>query len=167
MLQSYLLDCLLPQHGKVRTSMHKNIALFCLFALLGACGPMPDRNQSGLSGHYPENYDNGKGFTLWMPKHMNARQGMYDFVVQKYMNYCANGEYDGGKFKSDEVYKELPDGGRIYAYYYYYDKDESIGVDAPAFNLSPMHMKVHYYTVMNFIVNKDGIITQCKYKRFH
>ena len=100
---------------------------------------------------------------------MNARQGMYDFVVQKYMNYCANGDYNGGKFKSDEVYKELPDGGRVYAYYYYYyyDKDESIGVDAPAFNLSPMYMKIHYYTVMNFIVNKDGIITKCKYLHFH
>ena len=148
--------------------MHKNIALLCLlclFALLCSCGPSPSRNQSGLFGRYPENYDNGKGFTLWMPKHMNARQGMYAYVVQKYMNYCANGDYDGGKFKSDEVYKELPDGGRVYAYYYY-NQDESIGVDAPAFNLTPRHINVDYYTVMNFIVNKEGIITQCKYKRF-
>ena len=152
---------------KSENFMHKNIVLFCLVALLYACAPLPDTNQSGIFGEYPENYDNGKGFTLWMPKHMNARQGMYAFVVQKYMNYCANGDYNGGKFKSDEVYKELPDGDRVYAYYYYYNQDESIGVDAPAFNLSPMHMNVHYYTVMNFIVNKDGIITQCKYKRFH
>ena len=91
--------------------MYKNIALLCLFALLCACGPTKSRNQSGLFGRYPENYDNGKGFTLWMPKHMNARQGMYEFVVRKYMNYCENGDYNGGKFKSDEVYKELPDGG--------------------------------------------------------
>ena len=145
--------------------MYKNIALFCLFALLCACGPTKSRNQSGLFGRYPENYTDGNGSWLWMPKNMNARQGMYAFVVQKYMNYCRNGDYNGGKFKSDEVYKELPDGGRIYAYYY--DKDESIGVDAPAFNLSPMHMKIHYYTVMNFIVNKDGIITRCKYLHFH
>ena len=96
---------------------------------------------------------------------MHARQGMYAFVVQKYMNYCENGDYNGGKFKSDEVYKELPDGGRVYAYYY--NQDESIGVDAPAFNLTPMHMKVHYYTVMNFIVDKDGIITRCKYLHFY
>ena len=145
--------------------MYKNIALLCLFALLCACGPLPDTSQSGLFGEYPENYDNGKGFTLWMPKHMHARQGMYAFVVQKYMNYCENGDYNGGKFKSDEVYKELPDGGRVYAYYY--NQDESIGVDAPAFNLTPMHMKVHYYTVMNFIVDKDGIITRCKYLHFY
>ena len=82
--------------------MYKSIALFCLFALICACGPLPDRNQSGLFGRYPENYDNGKGFTLWMPKHMHARQGMYAFVVQKYMNYCENGDYNGGEFKSDE-----------------------------------------------------------------
>ena len=145
--------------------MHKNIALLCLFALLYACGPLPDTSQSGLFGEYPENYDDGKGSWLWMPKNMHARQGMYDFVVQKYMNYCANGDYNGGKFESDEVYKELPDGGRVYAYYY--NKDESIGVDAPAFNLTPKYIKIHYYTVMNFIVNKDGIITKCKYLHFH
>ena len=97
---------------------------------------------------------------------MNARQGMYEFVVQKYMNYCENGDYNGGKFKSDEVYKELPDGGRVYAYYYY-NQDESIGVNAPAFNLTPMHINVDYYAVMNFIVNKDGIITRCKNLHFY
>ena len=147
--------------------MYKNIALFCLFALLCACGPTPDRNQSGLFGEYPENYDNGKGFTLWMPKNMHARQGMYAFVVQKYINYCVNGDYNGGKFKSDEVYKELPDGGRVYAYYYYHTEDFDIGVNAPAFNLKPTQIKVKYYTVMNFIVNKDGIITKCKYMQFN
>ena len=100
---------------------------------------------------------------------MNARQGMYDFVVQKYMNYCANGDYNGGKFESNEVYKELHDGGRVYAYYYYYyyNRDESIGVNAPAFNLSPKYINIDYYTVMNFIVNKDGIITKCKYMQFN
>lgn len=144
--------------------MNKNIVLFCLFTLLCACGPSTDRNQSGLFGEYPENYDNGNGFTLWMPDNMHARQGMYKFVVQKYINYCVNGDYNGGKFKSDEVYKELPDGGRIYAYYY--DEDRDVGVDAPAFNLKPTKVNVDYYTVMNFIVNKDGIITNCKYMRF-
>ena len=146
--------------------MHKNIALFCLFVLLCACGPTPDRNQSGLFGRYPEDYTDGKGSSLWMPENMHARQGMYAYVVQKYMNYCENGDYNGGKFKSDEVYKELPDGGRVYAYYYY-NQDESIGVNAPAFNLTPMHINVDYYTVMNFIVNKDGIITRCKYLQFY
>ena len=145
--------------------MHKNIALFCLFTLLCACAPSIDRNQSGLFGEYPENYDDGKGSWLWMPKHMHARQGMYAYVVQKYMNYCRNGDYNGGKFESDEVYKELPDGGRVYAYYYTDDFD--IGVNAPAFNLKPKQIKVKYYTVMNFIVNKDGIITKCKYMQFN
>ena len=146
--------------------MHKNIALFCLFVLLCACGPLPDTSQSGLFGEYPEDYTDGKGSSLWMPENMHARQGMYAYVVQKYMNYCENGDYNGGKFKSDEVYKELPDGGRVYAYYYY-NQDESIGVNAPAFNLTPMHINVDYYTVMNFIVNKDGIITRCKYLQFY
>ena len=142
--------------------MHNNIILFCLFALLCACGPSPSRNQSGLFGRYPENFVDTDGFTLWMPDNMHARQGMYKFVVQKYINSCVNGDYNGGKFKSDEVYKELPDGGRVYAYYYYYDEDMDVGVDAPAFNLKPTKLNVDYYTVMNFIVNKEGIITQCK-----
>ena len=79
--------------------MHKNITLFCLFALLCACGPLPDTSQSGLFGRYPEDCTDGKGSSLWMPENMNARQGMYAFVVQKYMNYCADGDYNGGKFK--------------------------------------------------------------------
>ena len=145
--------------------MYKNIALFCLFTLLCACGPLPDRSQSGLFGRYPENYEDGKGSWLWMPKDMNARQGMYEFVVRKYMNYCANGDYNGGKFESKEVYKELPDGGRVYAYYYY-NQEESAGIDNPTFNTKAIRFKVDYYTVMNFIVNKDGIITNCKYMRF-
>ena len=144
--------------------MYKNIALLCLFALLCPCWPTKSRNQSGLFGRYPENFVDTDGFTLWMPDNMHARQGMYKFVVQKYINYCVNGDYNGGKFKSDEVYKELPDGGRIYAYYY--DEDRDVGVDAPAFNLKPTKVNVDYYTVMNFIVNKDGIITNCKYMRF-
>ena len=145
--------------------MYKNIALFCLFVMLCACGPLPDRSQSGLFGRYPENFVDTDGFTLWMPKHMNARQGMYEFVVQKYINYCVNGDYNGGKFKSDEVYKELPDGGRVYAYYY--NQEESAGIDNPTFNTKAIRFNVDYYAVMNFIVNKDGIITNCKYMRFH
>ena len=144
--------------------MHKNIALLCLFALLYACGPLPNRSQSGLFGRYPENFVDTDGFTLWMPDNMHARQGMYAYVVQKYINYCVNGDYNGGKFESKEVYKELNDGGRVYAYYYTEDRD--VGVNAPAFNLKPTQIKVKYYTVMNFIVDKDGIITNCKYMRF-
>ncbi|MFT4302530.1 MAG: hypothetical protein QM579_12340 [Desulfovibrio sp.] len=145
--------------------MHKNIVFLCFFTLLCACGPLPVTNQSGLFGEYPENYDNGKGFTLWMPKNMHARQGIYDFVVQKYINYCVNGNYNGGKFESNEVYKDLPDGGRVYAYYYYYDKDFDAGVDDPAFNLKPIAVKVYFAVIMNFIVNREGVITKCKYMR--
>ena len=96
---------------------------------------------------------------------MNPRQGMYAFVVQKYINFCVNGDYNGGKFESDEVYKELPDGGRIYAYYY--NQEESAGIDDPTFNTKAIRFNVKYYTVMNFIVNKNGIITKCKYMQFN
>ena len=146
--------------------MHKNIALLCLFALLCACGPTPSRSQSGLFGRYPENFIDKDGFTLWMPENMHARQGMYAYVVQKYIDYCVNGDYNGGKFESKEVYKELPDGGRVYAYYYY-NQEESVGIDNPTFNTKAIRFKVDYYTVMNFIVNKDGIITKCKYMQFN
>ena len=145
--------------------MYKNIALLCLFALLCACGPTPSRSQSGLFGRYPENYDNGKGFTLWMPKNMHAEQGMYAFVVQKHIDHCVNGDFNGGKYNSDDVYKDLPDGGRVYAYYY--NQEESAGIDNPTFNTKAIRFNVDYYTVMNFIVNKDGIITRCKYLQFH
>lgn len=98
---------------------------------------------------------------------MHARQGMYAYVVQKYINYCVTGDYNGGKFESKEVYKELPDGGRVYAYYYYYNQEESAGIDNPTFNTKAIRFNVKYYTVMNFIVNKYGIITNCNYMRFH
>lgn len=143
--------------------MHKNITLFCLFALLCACGPLPDTSQSGLFGRYPEDYTDGKGSSLWMPENMNARQGMYAYVVQKYIDYCVNGDYNGGKFESKEVYKELPDGGRVYAYYY--NQEESAGIDDPVFNTKSIKFKVKYYTIMNFKVNNNGIITECKYMR--
>ena len=62
--------------------MYKSIALLCIFVLLCACDPLPGRNESGLFGRFPENYVNPKtGFTLWMPRNMNARQGMYAYVV--------------------------------------------------------------------------------------
>ena len=43
--------------------MYKNIALFCLFALLCACGPLPDTSQSGLFGEYPEAM--AFGYDVW------------------------------------------------------------------------------------------------------
>ena len=58
------------------STMYKNIALLCLFALLCACGPTPSRSQSGLFGRYPENYDNGNGFTLWMPENMACAEAI-------------------------------------------------------------------------------------------
>ena len=145
--------------------MYRNIALLCVFALLCAC-QLPGRNESGLFGRFPENYVNPEtGFTLWMPKNMYARQGMYPFVVQRYMNYCKNGNYIGGTYEPvGDVYKTMPDGTKIYAYYYYTDEIE-VGVDAPAFNLTPTLMKINYYVVFNIHVNKLGKVTECWYKK--
>lgn len=148
--------------------MHSNIALLCIFVLLCACGVAPARNQSGLFGRFPENYINSTtGFTIWMPKNMHARQGMYAYVVQRQINYCVNGSFRGSKYDAPEgdIYKTLPDGTRIYAYYYYYEEDIDVGVDAPSFNLTPTQMKVYYSVVFNFSVNQDGVITGCSYKR--
>lgn len=147
--------------------MYKSIALLCIFVLLCACGPLPGRNESGLFGRFPENYVNPKtGFTLWMPRNMNARQGMYAYVVQRYINYCNNGNYIRGKYEPiGDVYKELPDGTRIYAYSYYYTDEVDVGVDAPAFNLEPTQMKINYDVVFNIYVDKAGKVTECKYKK--
>ena len=59
--------------------------------------------------------------------------------------------------------RQLQDGTRIYAYYY--NEDIDVGVNASAFNLTPTQMNIDYNVVMNFTVNKDGIITGCKYMR--
>lgn len=146
--------------------MYKNIALLCVFVLLCACGPLPVRNESGLFGRFPENFVDTDGFTLWMPKNMHARQGMYGYVVQKQIDYCVNGNFRGVKYDhpNDDAYKQLQDGTRIYAYYYY-NEDIDVGVNASAFNLTPTQMNIDYNVVMNFTVNKDGIITGCKYMR--
>ena len=90
---------------------------------------------------------------------------MYAFVVQKHIDHCVNGDFNGGKYNSDDVDKDLPGGGRVYAYYY--NQEESAGIDNPTFNTKAIRFNVDYYTVMNFIVNKDGIITKCKYLHFH
>ena len=146
--------------------MYRNIALLCVFALLCAC-TLSQYNESGLFGLFPENYVNPKtGFTLWMPKNMHAEQGMYPFVVQRYMDYCEHGNYIGGSYnRNGDVYKEMPDGTRLYAYYYYYTDEIEVGVDAPAFNLTPTLMKINYRVVFNFYVNKQNKITRCKFKQ--
>ena len=147
--------------------MHKNIAMLCIFGLLCACAPSPIRHESGLFGRFPENYINPEtGFTLWMPPNMHARQGMYAYVVDRQIKYCVNGNFRGTKYDNPggDIYKILPDGTRIYAYYYY-NEDVKAGVDAPAFNLEPTQIKVYYKVIFNMSVNKDGIITGCKYKR--
>ncbi len=146
--------------------MYKNIALLCVFVLLCACGPLPVRNESGLFGRFPENFVDTDGFTLWMPKNMHARQGMYAYVVERQMNYCGNGDFKGGKYEEvGDVYKNLPNGSRVYAYYYYYDEDVDVGVNAPAFNLTPTQIKVYYKVIFNITVDKNGIVTRCKCMR--
>lgn len=146
--------------------MYRHIALLCVFALLCACGPLPQYNKSGLWGKYQENYVDSDGFTLWMPRNMNARQGMYPYVVQRYINYCKNGNYIGGKYEPiGDVYKELPNGTKIYAYYYYYTDDVDVGVDSIAFNLHSTQMKINYDVVFNIHVNKNGDVIECKFMR--
>lgn len=77
-----------------------------------------------------------------------------------------NGDYIGGKYEpSGDVYKILKDGTKIYAYYYYYDEDTDVGVNALAFNLTPMQMNIGYDVVFNIYVDKDEKITRCKYMR--
>ena len=146
--------------------MYQNIALLCVFVLLCACGPLPQYNKSGLWGKYPENFVDSDGFTLWMPSNMHARQGMYAYVVQRYIYACMNVDYIGGKYEpSGDVYKILKDGTKIYAYYYYYDEDTDVGVNALALNLTPMQMNIGYDVVFNIYVDKDEKITRCKYMR--
>lgn len=147
--------------------MCKHVAFFCLFILLCSCASTPVHNQNGFLGRFPINYTDNDGFTMWMPPNMHARQGIYPYVVQRQIDYCVGGNFRGVKYDhpNDDIYKQLNDGVKIYAYYYYYDDDINVGIDSIAFNMKSTQIKEHYRVVINMSVNEHGIITGCKYMR--
>ena len=147
----------------------RQCCLLCLLPLLLSACVLPQGKESGLFGRFPENYVNPKdGFTLWMPANMHARFGLYGFVVQEQIDACLNGDFVGGRYDRPDrdVYKQLDENTRLYAYYYY-DEDVPVGVDAPAFNLRPTDVRRYYTVVINMTVNKEGLITGCSYMRFY
>ena len=147
----------------------RQLCLLCLLPLLLSACSVARLNESGLFGRFPENYEDPKNdFSLWMPANMHAREGIYGFVVQNQINACVNGRFRGVRYDRPDrdVYKQLDENTRLYAYYYYYYEDVPVGVDAPAFNLTPTDITVCYITVINMTVNKEGLITGCSYMRF-
>ena len=147
----------------------RQLCLLCLLPLLLSACVLPQGKESGLFGRFPENYEDPKNdFSLWMPKNMHARFGIYGFVVQKQIDACVSGRFRGVRYDRPDrdVYKQLDENTRLYAYYYYYDEDRPVGVKATAFGLEPSDITVNYTVVFNMTVNKEGLITSCRYLRF-
>lgn len=129
----------------------RQACLLCLLSvLLSACGL---QDNDGLFGRFPENYtDPEDGFTLWMPANMRSRFGINHAYMQELIDDCVSDRYRGYPYvwSGIDVYKQLDENTRLYAYYYYYNKD----------------VRVRYITVINMTVDKEGLITGCKYWRF-
>lgn len=148
--------------------MSKNVLLLCLLPVLLLACSVSQLNESGLFGAFPEDYVAPKtGLKFWMPKNMHARFGIYGFVVQEQIDACVNGNFRGVRYDRPDrdVYKQLDENTRLYAYYYY-DEDVPVGVKASAFGLEPTDITVNYTVVFNMTVNKEGLITSCRYLRF-
>lgn len=143
--------------------------LFCLLLLpLSACS-LPLGKESGLFGRFPENYEDPEdGFTLWMPANMRSRFCINRARVQQLIDACVSDRYRGAPYTwpKIDVYKQLDENTRLYAYYCYYNKDEPAKVDALPFDRDLSDIRVRYITVFNITVDKEGLIMGCKYWRF-
>ena len=100
----------------------RQCCLLCLLPVLLLACSVAQLNESGLFGAFPENYEDPKNdFSLWMPANMHAREGIYGFLVQRKIDACLNGGFVGGRYDQpdSDVYKQLDENTRLYAYYYY------------------------------------------------
>ena len=149
--------------------MSKNILPLCLLLLpLSACS-LPLGKERGLFGRFPENYEDPKnGFSLWMPANMNTRFGGNHDFMQGQIDACMNGGFLGVRYdKPDkDVYKQLDENTRLYAYYISYNEVVYEGTRVVFDEVEPVVIEAERVTVFNMTVNREGFITSCKYWRF-
>ncbi|HJA79407.1 hypothetical protein [uncultured Desulfovibrio sp.] len=144
-----------------------NMLFLCLLPLLLSACLAP--KESGLFGRFPENYtDPEDGFTLWMPANMRSRFGINHAYMQELIDDCVSDRYRGYPYvwSGIDVYKQLDENTRLYAYYYYYNKNEPPKAEVLPFDRKLSDVRVRYITVINMTVDKEGLITGCKYWRF-
>ena len=130
----------------------------------------PSRDKDGLFGLFPENYEDPKNdFSLWMPANMNTRFGGNHDFMQGQIDACVNGWFRGVRYaKPDkDVYKQLDENTRLYAYYISYSDVVYDGTRATFDDkIEPLVIEGERVTVFNMTVNREGFITSCKYWRF-
>lgn len=143
--------------------MYKKMALFCVFTVICACAPLSEINHSVLFKKYADDYVSKDGRTIWIPKNMNARYIEHSDDAQTVLDSCVQGKDLGKKYTDNDIYKELPDGSRVYAFYHYYTYQVWDYIDV--FDIKPHYDTVYSNIIMNYAVNKEGVITICKYMR--
>lgn len=143
--------------------MYKKIALFFVFTVSCACTPLSEIDHSVLFKKYADDYVSKDGSTIWIPKNMNARYIEHSDDAQTVLESCVQGKELGRKYTDNDIFKELPDGSRVYAFYHYYTYQVWDYIDV--FDIKPHYDTVYSNIIMNYIVNKEGTITKCKYMR--
>lgn len=164
---SFLSRCLLSRLVSVLRGLpvRRSFLLCLLPVLLPACGL---HGNDGLFGRFPESYEDPEdGFTLWMPANMRSQFGINHANVQERIDACVSGRYRGAPYTwPNDDYKQLDENTRLYAYYEYYDEKVPARIDELPFDRDLSDIRVRYITVFNTTVDKEGLITSCKYWRF-
>lgn len=65
-----------------------------------------------------------------------------------------------------DVYKQLDENTRLYAYYISYNEVVYEGTRVVFDEVEPVVIEAERVTVFNMTVNREGFITSCKYWRF-
>lgn len=105
----------------------------------------------------------GKTVQIWMPKDGMIPNKVWESRARVEEGKCSNQYYKGKRattlFPSQlGVYKKLPNGGRIWAYYYYYGEDSPLATGGSVTNW--------YETVFNIYANEQGVIYGCIWQKF-
>lgn len=145
--------------------MRNILLLVAVCCLLSSCGfgNFVDKCVNGPPPNPPReplrDTKTGKAIKIWVPKNM-LRTSSWEFQARGEEARCSNGHYwdkeDWELFPSQRsIYKILPNGDKIWAYYYYY------GEDMPGFDSTKW-----YITVFNIYAHPDGEIYACYWAKF-
>lgn len=99
---------------------------------------------------------------------MNSRFGGNNDFMQQQIDACMNGGFLGGRYdKPDkDVCRQLDENTRLYAYYLSYYDTIYDGAIVVFDEVQSVVTEAERVTVFNMTVNKEGLITGCKYWRF-
>lgn len=144
------------------------VCLLICSSLLCSCGVekvidyiLDDTQASNAHSQPVIDPNTGEQVQIWIPKEGMIPSKVWESRARVEEEKCSNGYYQGRSasklFPSQlGVYKNLPNGGRIWAYYYYY------GEDTPGFDVTDW-----YETVFNIYVDKNGRIYECRWRKYY